>query len=325
MTTRRMLAAMWCVLLCVAEGTADTDGAVILTGNALDYSREEEEADGQAAVQQQSEPAEITLDIHGAYKKVVLALLEAADEGTAVTGIAELDSLAATYGLTGIYLKKKGSGFYRYRFRLTFPPGADEATIARAYWNLSYIHSVEPNIHSVEPNIHSVEPKLPPAASSGKLEPTSDGRIALKLLGGTVAGIGTATAIFFVSLSNWCGEDWCSEDQYEDNWADRLEEGFVVSLIPMGIAVGVSAFDQHDRPIYPLAASLLGFGVGFALDVASAEMSGSILGATLWLPVIAATVASERSRERPESRRYSLGLRPESGGRLSVVATLQFQ
>ena len=46
MTTRRMLAAMWCVLLCVAEGTADTDGAVILTGNALDYSREEE-ADGQ--------------------------------------------------------------------------------------------------------------------------------------------------------------------------------------------------------------------------------------------------------------------------------------
>ena len=310
MTTRRMLAAMWCVLLCVAAGTADTDGAVVLTGNALDYSRvEAEEADGQAAVQPKSEPAEITLDIHGAYKKVVLALLEAANEGTAVTGIAALDSLAATYGLTGLYRKGKGSGFYPYRFRLTFPPGADEAAIARAYWNLSYIHSVEP--------------KLPPAASSGKLGPS--GRVALKLLGGTVAGIGTATAIFLISLSNWCGEDWCSEDQYEDHWADRLEEGFIVSLIPMGIAVGVSAFDQHDRPIYPLAASLLGFGVGFALDVASAEMGGPVLGATLWLPVIAATAASEWSRSRVDSRRYSLGLRPEPGGGLSMVAALRFQ
>ena len=313
MTTRRMLAAMWCVLLCVAAGTADTDGAVVLTGNALDYSRVEvEETDGQAAVQQKSEPAEITLDIHGAYKKVVLALLEAANEGTAVTGIAALDSLAATYGLTGLYRKGKGSGFYRYRFRLTFPSGADEAAIARAYWNLSYIHSVEP--------------KLPPAASSSKLGPSGrSGRVALKLLGGIVAGTGTATAIFLAALSNWCGEDWCSEDQYEDNWADRLETGFVVSLIPMGIAVGVSAFDQHDRPIYPLAASLLGFGIGFALDVASAEMGGPVLGATLWLPVIAATAASEWSRNRVDSRRYSLGLRPEPGGGLSMAATLRFQ
>ena len=324
MTTRRMLAAMWCVLLCVAAGTADTDGAVVLTGNALDYSRVEvEEADGQAAVQQKSEPAEITLDIHGAYKKVVLALLEAADEGTVVTGIAALDSLAATYGLTGLYRKGKGSGFYRYRFRLTFPSGADEAAIARAYWNLSYIHSVEPKL----PPAASSGRLGPSAASSGKLEPSGrSGRVALKLLGGTVAGTGTATAIFLVALYNyWCGEDWCSEDQYEDNWADRLETGFVVSLIPMGIAVGVSAFDQHDRPIYPLAASLLGFGVGFALDVASAEMGGPVLGATLWLPVIAATVASEWSRERPESRRYSIGLKPEPGGGLSAVAALRFQ
>lgn len=303
MTTRRMLAAMWCVLLCVAAGTADTDGAVVLTGNALDYSRVEvEEADGQAAVQQKSEPAEITLDIHGAYKKVVLALLEAADEGTVVTGIAALDSLAATYGLTGLYRKGKGSGFYRYRFRLTFPSGADEAAIARAYWNLSYIHSVEP--------------KLPPAASSGKLEPTSDGRIALKLLGGTAAGLGTATAIFFISLSNWCGEDWCSEDRYEDHWADRLEEGFIASLIPISIAVGVSAFDQNDRPIYPLAASLLGFGIGVALEN---------WGIAMFLPVVAATAASEWSRNRADSRRYSLGLRPEPGGGLSMVATLRFQ
>ena len=150
-------------------------------------------------------------------------------------------------------------------------------------------------------------------------------RVALKLLGGTAAGLGTVTAIFYISFANWCGEDWCSEDRYEDNWADRLGEGLIVSLIPISMGIGVSVFDQHDRPIYPLVASLLGFGVGFALDVASAEMSGSILGATLWLPVIAATAASEWSRELPESRQYSFGLRPEPGGGLSAVAALRFQ
>ena len=151
----------------------------------------------------------------------------------------------------------------------------------------------------------------PPAVSSGELGPT--GRVVLKLLGGTAAGIGAATAIIFISLENWCGEDWCSEDRYED---DRLGEGVILSLIPIGIAVGVSAFDQHDRPIYPLAASLLGFGIGVALEN---------WGIAMFLPVIAATVASEWSRERPESRRYSIGLRPEPGGGLSAVAALRFQ
>ena len=167
----------------------------------------------------------------------------------------------------------------------------------------------------------------PPAASSGKPGLTPQGRIALKLLGGTVAGIGTAAIIFIGTFytSDWCSEDWCVEDRYEDHWADRLEEGLMVSLIPIGIAVGVSAFDQHDRPIYPLAASLLGFGIGAALDVASAKTGGPVLGAILWLPVIAATVASEWSREQPESRRYSIGLKPELGGGLSMVAALRFQ
>jgi len=54
-----------------------------------------------------------------------------------------------------------------------------------------------------------------PAASSGKLGP--NGRIALKLLSGTVAGIGSATATIFLlfAASGWCGEDWCAEDQNE--------------------------------------------------------------------------------------------------------------
>ena len=96
-----------------------------------------------AEAEAETEPAEITIHIRGEHKEVVSALLEAADEGTPVTGIAELDSLAATYGLIGIYrTNRRSSGFYGYRFRLTFPPGADVDTMAKAYWNLPYIQSV---------------------------------------------------------------------------------------------------------------------------------------------------------------------------------------
>ena len=73
-----------------------------------------------------------------------LMAVEAVDEGTPVTGIAELDALAATYDLMGIYRTGRSSSFYGYRFRLTFPPGADVAAMAGAYWNLPYIQSVEP-------------------------------------------------------------------------------------------------------------------------------------------------------------------------------------
>ena len=91
------------------------------------------------------ETQEITIHISGEHKAVISALLAAVDEETTRTGIAELDALAATYGLMGIYRKGRISPFYyRSRFRLTFPPGADVVAIAGAYGNLSYTQSVEP-------------------------------------------------------------------------------------------------------------------------------------------------------------------------------------
>lgn len=162
-----------------------------------------------------------------------------------------------------------------------------------------------------------------PAASSGKLGPT--GRVALKVLGGTVAGIGSALAAIYLLLatSDWCGEDWCSEEQDEESLEESLGAGVILLSFPAGIAVGVSAFYRDDRFIYPLAASVLGFGAGVAIDMAIAK-GGLFVGAMGWLPLIAATVASERSREQPESRRYSIGLRPEPGRGLSAVAALRF-
>ena len=180
--------------------------------------------------------------------------------------------------------------------------------------------------NEAEPDSLMVKGKAPLRNASAVASFDKPGRIVLKLLGGTVAGIGTATAVLYIFWINadWCSEDWCSEDRYESRWGERLSSGLLLSFVPVGIATGVSAFDHHDRPIYPLAASLFGFGTGIALDIAAAR-GGSILGATLWLPVIAATVASEWSRDQPESRRYSIGLRPEPGGGLSAVAALRFQ
>ena len=89
------------------------------------------------SMNQPSERQEITIHISGEHKAVVAALLAAVDAGTPVTGIAALDSLAATYGLIGIYRKSRMSPFYGSQFRLTFPPGSDGAAIAGAYRNIS--------------------------------------------------------------------------------------------------------------------------------------------------------------------------------------------
>ena len=93
------------------------------------------------SMNQPFERQEITIRISAEHTAMVAALLAAVDAGTPVTGIAELDSLATTYGLIGIYRKGRMSPFYGYQFRLTFPPGSDVVAIAGAYRNVPYIQS----------------------------------------------------------------------------------------------------------------------------------------------------------------------------------------
>ena len=66
----------------------------------------------------------VTIHIRAEHKAVVAALLEAVDS---VTGIADFDSLSATYGLMGIDRTGRMPSFHGYRFRLMFPPGVDVA------------------------------------------------------------------------------------------------------------------------------------------------------------------------------------------------------
>ena len=132
------------------------------------------EDEHQAATPHKTEPKEITIYILGEHKAVVLALLEAVDEETTITGIADFDALSATYGLIGIYRKgRSSSGFYGHRFRLTFPPDADVPAIAGAYWNLSYVQSIEPE---------------PPSETRAQKHPFDIENAGLRLLAKVAAG-----------------------------------------------------------------------------------------------------------------------------------------
>ena len=150
---------------------------------------------------------------------------------------------------------------------------------------------------------------------------TKGGRIA-RVTRKLLVGAGTGMVAVFIVLSGNFG--WCDDNSPEGCgefiWNEEREFLLIPLLIPINIAMGVSASDQRDRFIYPLAASMLGFGMGIAYGAATDKWLPS-----LWLPILTATAASEWSRNRADSRRYSLGLRPEPGGGLSAVAALRFQ
>lgn len=151
------------------------------------------------------------------------------------------------------------------------------------------------------------------------------GPIGLKLLGGTVGGI--VAFIFHASSLGieipFLGE--CYENSPEDcgKAKSTRERSVAVLSISLCIATGVSVWDPRDRFVYTLAGSLLGIGVSAAIiDRGWGHLVPPLIP---FIPAFAATVASEWSRDRSESRRYSLGLRPEPRGGLSVVAALRFQ
>ncbi len=143
---------------------------------------------------------------------------------------------------------------------------------------------------------------------------TKGGRIA-RVTRKLLVGAGTSiVTTFVVALGQF---EWCDDNMPEDCGELTREEKGAWVLVPISVAMGVSASDQRDRFIYPLAASLLGFGLGITYS--------DDWFTPLWLPILTATAASEWSRSRVNSRRYSIGLRPEPGGGLSAVAALRFQ
>ena len=270
------------------------------------------ESEHQAATQTKTEPKEITIYISGGYKAVAAALSDAVDEETPITGVADFDSLSSTYGLIGI-----SSGFYGYRFRLTFPPAADVASIAGAYWSLPYINSVES-----EPVVTLISKEV----KSKKIN-EDDMRITKKLGAGVLGGIGGAFVgtVTMVRL-------------HQPREGDDGIGGAVAAMLGIwggnlvGTAVGVSGVDPQDNFLITLAGSaLLGWGVPVAIAFISGSENLIILSGLLG-PIVGATIASEKWRKplsakrhlKPETRRVSVGLLPNPKGGLSAIATLRF-
>ena len=275
----------------------------------------------QAVNHKKTEPKEITIYISGEHKAVVAALLDAIDQETTKTGVADFDALSATYGLIGMSSKsEQSSDFYGYYFRLTLPLATDIASVAEAYENLSYIRFVE------------TEPAVTPILKEGKKEGEGDTRIGKKLAAGVLGGLGGGLvgAALMVSADD---DDFGNEiPALFGFWGGNL----------VGTAIGVSAVDPQDNFLITLAGSaLLGAGVPPAVafmfaDVNNETASGifgaiSVLSAFLG-PIVGATIASERWRKplsakhhlKLEARWVSVGLVPNPQRGLSAVTTLRF-
>ena len=276
----------------------------------------------QAGNQKKTEPKEITIYISGQHKAVVAALLDAIDQETTMTGVADFDALSSTYGLMGVYRKgSRSSGFYGHRFRLTFPSVADVVAIAGAYWNLPYIQSVEPEPPGQEPDKRIV-----------KATEVDSFRVGNKLMAGLGGGIAGAFLGAFIIADLYQPKG--GDDTFGRLGAamNGLEVGYIV-----GTATGVSWVDSQDHFLITLAGSVLGLGVPVgAIDFISTKTGWeleTLAGVSAFLgPIIGATIASERGRKplsaklhlEPEARRVSVGLVPNPKGGLSAVTTLRF-
>lgn len=149
-------------------------------------------------------------------------------------------------------------------------------------------------------------------------------RLPLKLIRGIGFGFtgglaGAALGGFSLSYGSECsGDQSCGLGAMVGAGIGGLS-GYLI-----GSAIGVSSVDPDDRFLACLAGSLVGMGLGsFML---SKDWPHSFRGISpLFLgSLVGATIASEMSRNPPESPRFSIGLAPGSRGSLFASAALRF-
>lgn len=254
----------------------------------------------------EAEPAEITIHIRGQYKAEISALLLAADGGTTRTGIAELDSLAATYGLRDI----SQVPFFGYRFRLTFPPGADGAAMAGAYRNLSYIQSVESGDSLTVKERHRPFDIENPGL-----------RLLAKVAAGTISGV--AFTGIAVGVQDQIYERSSDPDANAYRGLGFLLAGAAIGC-SVGFPFGVSSVDPYDSLPKTLLVGVIPGAVGFSSLLLNQENEDIAFFFSYVVPVISSPIMSELSRQPPQARRVSFALSPTLNGGLSAVTTLRF-
>ena len=168
---------------------------------------------------------------------------------------------------------------------------------------------------------------------SGRMEKTDDmgagGRIAVKLVSGALLGVGGALGGGFSLYSlekSGCSDSDTDESPFAD-CSGRLGAAIGASIgFGVGVPVGVTIWDPHDDPSDVLTGTILGLVAAGVLGKLLGIEENDVMYSISFLVVtpVFATLMSEWSRKPPESRRFSVGLRPDPKGRLSAVATLRF-
>ena len=140
-----------------------------------------------------------------------------------------------------------------------------------------------------------------------------DRRIAAKL--GSGAGAGVSAGLVAAGLMLILAQASPEPGMPVVYAAIAVGIGYVI-----GVPVGVSRVDPHDRFIASLAGSLIGGGVGYHMTRRKYELWPSCL----LFPLVGAATMSELTRKPPEARRISVGLAPGPKGSISALATLRF-
>jgi len=232
-----------------------------------------------------------------------------------MTGLADFDSLSAAHGLIGINRKRsRSAGFYGYRFRLTFAPGVDVATVVGAYWSLPYIHATEP--------------KPPPtirAQTAGDQDGNGEAaggigkRIVNKLVVGGLGGLGGSFLGASLLLASYQPMEGADGIGHAMTGVVGLWGGCIG-----GIAAGVKWVDPSANFLLALLSSVL-LGVGVPVTTARiSDIDGDVVILSAFGgAVLGATIASELWRS--PLRRVSVGLLPGLKGGLAASATLHFR
>ena len=132
------------------------------------------------------------------------------------------------------------------------------------------------------------------------------GKVTVGFGSGALLGMAGALTLY----DRDCTGSWCG--------LERLLSGYIGYTI--GVPIGVSVTDPHDRFMSSLVGSVMGGVMGIVLTASTWKLWPSLL----ICPIIGATIRSELTRKPPEARHFSVGLAPNSDGRLSAIATFRF-
>ena len=129
------------------------------------------------------------------------------------------------------------------------------------------------------------------------------------MFGGVLGAAGGA--LIGSSSERNCTGEWCG--------LVTVAYGYLGYVLGVPIGVGIAGMDHSLDLISPIVGSVTGAGVGWVITLSSPRLWPSVLIG----PLVGAVMMPELLNP-PNDRRFSVGLAPNSDGKLSAIATLRF-